>query len=345
MSLLGAPSRSHVADPIYGRPAQPTGRDNSSSRNLNVKEDPRNLPGNLLRKSINPINNTYLDENSYRGDGANVISDRLNFGGRRNVVGPPQIQYVQKPVERIVYEDEVLPAIAPINVIDDSINQNARNILAEVMAKACLLVMEGNRLKWVDAQRTAELTRLRGGVPMQMNLMPTTTPIVRPPVVSPTVIRPTTFAAPTTVIRPSYTTTTTVPQVVRPAVPVVASPVPTVIRPTTGAYTSTVGAAPLGIRTSAGVVTRVNQVGSNVGAPVRVSQQTLAPITTGYTSGQVVTSGYAGSPVITSGAVGVPRTMGAYPATAGPIRSSGVQIGSGPGGVTLGTASGAPIVR
>ncbi len=346
--MLGAPRHSHIVDPIYGRPAQPTGRNPSGANNLSVKEDPRTLPGNTLRKSINPINNTFLDESSWRGDGASVISDRLNFGGRREVVGPPQIQYVDRPVERIVYEDEILPAVAPVNIIDDSINQNARNILAESMAKVCLLIMEGNRLKWVESQRTAELTRMRGGVafvPTPLGIPPV--PVVASTVTTP-IVRPTTtvVSAPTTtVLRPSYTATTS--PIIRPTTGVVTSTVPTVIRPTTGVVTTT-GVAPLGIRTTPGVVTRVSQVSTNVGAPIRVSGATF-----GTTGAYTTTTGTFGSPVVATGAAGIPvvanttSTMvnpyttglgvarpvgGAISTGTVPIRSSGVAIGSTPGG-------------
>src|SRR3990167_1606575 len=37
-----------------------------------------------LGKSLNPLKNTRLDENSVRGDGANVISDRLSFGNKKH---------------------------------------------------------------------------------------------------------------------------------------------------------------------------------------------------------------------------------------------------------------------
>lgn len=167
-----------IGDPIAGRPAQPTGRAASGATNLEVIEDPRVFAASNLRSSLNPVSNTYLDESSWRGDGANVISDRLNFGGRRFVEGPAQVQYVQKPVERIVYEDEiaVAPVIAPI--IDDSINQNARNILAEAMARVALLIMENNRLKYIENLRTTQL----GGVRTVGFQQTTQMPVALPPV-------------------------------------------------------------------------------------------------------------------------------------------------------------------
>ncbi len=170
----------HELNPSKGHPAEPTGRLNSSSANLNVREDPKAHPESTLNKSLNNINNTYLDENSRRGDGANVISDRLNFGGGRSMVeGPPQIQYVTKEIIKEVYEDEYLPAVTPVEVFDDSININGKNILAETMAKAALLIMENNRLRWVESQRTAEITRLRA-VPI-----PAPQPVVRTVVATP----------------------------------------------------------------------------------------------------------------------------------------------------------------
>lgn len=79
-----------IGDTIYGRPSQPTGRASAGTSNLERKEDPRDLKNSNLNLSTNPINNTQLDESSWRGEGANTISDRLNFGGGKRVIeGPP----------------------------------------------------------------------------------------------------------------------------------------------------------------------------------------------------------------------------------------------------------------
>lgn len=79
-----------IGDTIYGRPSQPTGRSSAGTSNLERKENPRDLKNNALNLSTNPINNTMLDESSWRGEGVNTISDRLNFGGGKRVIeGPP----------------------------------------------------------------------------------------------------------------------------------------------------------------------------------------------------------------------------------------------------------------
>lgn len=174
-----------IGDPLYGRPAQPTGRPSGSSRNLAVPEDPRAFAANDLNRSLNPINNTFLQDNSWRGDGANVISDRLNFGGRRVIEGQPQIQYVPREVVREVYEDEYLPAIAPAPIIDDQINANARNILAEAMARVALLLMENNRLKMIEARKLSEIQAFGFRPPMvQQQPIIQTIAAPRPPVVT-----------------------------------------------------------------------------------------------------------------------------------------------------------------
>lgn len=144
-----------------------------------------------LSKSRNHLIERDLNDDFVRGGGANVISDRLNFSQRRVVQGPPQIQYVDNIIERVVPAPAAggRRGIAPgqsgavSGDVDDSINITARNILAEAEAKVALLIMEGNRLKWLEAQRREELRRLRGGQtsPQPIPAPPTSTVRPNPP--------------------------------------------------------------------------------------------------------------------------------------------------------------------
>ena len=214
-----------------GAPRVPLAPSQGNSLAPTANQNDPNIQRDRLGKSLNTLNNTWLDENSVRGDGANVISDRLNFGNRKQVEGPPQIIYVPKPVSKVVYEDVVVDSPS---VVDDSLNNNARSIVAESQAKIALLLMENNRLRWLVSQRNQELTRLRSA-PVVTRVEPVVTKIVQPvtqvtqviqaPPSCPTCLRPfphgwtgpglTTTTG--TVVRTSggYTTSTVAPSVVR----------------------------------------------------------------------------------------------------------------------------------
>ncbi len=123
-----------------------------------------------ISKSRNHLIERDLNDDFVRGGGANVISDRLNFSQRRVVQGPPQVQTVYNYIDKIIPHPDAKSgrrAIAAGDEVDDSINITARNILAEAEAKVALLIMEGNRLKWLEAQRREELRRLKGVQPTQ----------------------------------------------------------------------------------------------------------------------------------------------------------------------------------
>ena len=45
-------------------------------------------------------------------------------------------------------------------VVDDSINTNARNILAESQARVALFLMENNRLRYYESQLVSEIRKL-----------------------------------------------------------------------------------------------------------------------------------------------------------------------------------------
>jgi hypothetical protein len=183
--------RAPQGDPLYGRGSQPTGN-YQNPNNLNTTGRPSNgLHDSQVNKIPNKLNDTYIDEHEqvWRGDGANVISDRLNFGGGQTVIqGAPQVQYVTREVVREVVEEERVTS-APVYSYDDSINVNGRNILAESMAKVALLIMENNRLKWVESQRVAELTRLRS-IPVVIERPVEVKTIVQAPPCCPTCLRP-----------------------------------------------------------------------------------------------------------------------------------------------------------
>lgn len=281
----------HELNPSRGHPAEPTGRLNSSSANLNVKEDPKSFQNSNLNKSLNRINETYLDENSRRGDGANVISDRLNFGGGRSFVeGPPQIQYVPKEIIKEVYEDEYLPATTPVDIMDDSININGKNILAETMAKAALLIMENNRLRWVESQRTAELTRLRS-VPIPAP-QPAMISVVAPPLPPPqptmiTVVAPPPPPQPVITIAPQ-------PAIVRTVVEPAPVPIcPTCHRAWPG---GPINATTTGFRSSHTYTT----IGTTAPLGTRISGTTVPVVTrtSGATGPIVARSSISGVPVI-----------------------------------------------
>lgn len=98
-----------------------------------------------------------------RGDGANVVSDRLNFGAGappQTVIGEPTIEYRQVYIDKFVEEPQIVNTPGRVHY-DDSININITNILAESYAKVALLLMENNRIRWLEAQRDAELEKLR----------------------------------------------------------------------------------------------------------------------------------------------------------------------------------------
>ena len=158
-----------------------------------------------ISKSRNHLIERDLNDDFVRGGGANVISDRLNFSQRRVVQGPPQVQTVYNYIDKIIPHPDAKSgrrAIAAGDEVDDSINITARNILAEAEAKVALLVMEGNRLKWLEAQRREELRRLKGGQPTPQQA-PTTRVVQQ---------TPTPQQAPTTRVVPQAPTTTYVPQ-------------------------------------------------------------------------------------------------------------------------------------
>jgi hypothetical protein len=199
-NLMSVPQgRNPIGDPLYGKPSQPTNRLPVQNQTGNVNSGARpGEPNADLNRSYNQLNNTYLDENSWRGDGANVISDRLNFGGGKTIIqGEPQIQYIPKEIITEVYEEEYAPSkissLAPTVTYDDTININGKNILAESMAKVSLLIMENNRLRWLESQRNAELARLKSA-PVQIAvpikpIIPTRVVVEAPPA-CPTCQRP-----------------------------------------------------------------------------------------------------------------------------------------------------------
>lgn len=242
-----------------------------------------------LGKSLNTLNNTWLDENSVRGDGANVISDRLNFGNRKQVEGPPQVIYVPKPVTKVVYEDVFVDSPS---VVDDSLNNNARSILAESQAKIALLLMENKRLHYRVAQRVQELARLRS-TPVTQIVQPTTVQVVTP-VVQQAPVRQVYVASNQPVIRRSVVTpvTTTAPTVIRRsnvsyATPITTTTAPTVYRTSNVSYAApTTSVAPTVIRRSN--VTYSNPTTStlpvNTYTPTYSTGVTRVAPTTGYTT-------------------------------------------------------------
>lgn len=178
IQMLGS-NRNLGGDPLYGRQQQQANPQRANNGAAYPQDQPRaGIParnvadqsGNekdaLNRSRRNPINNVELNEASVRGDGANIISDRLNFGGVKKIIeGAPQVVFVPKEVVKEVEVEEVVPGRAQV-ILDDSVNANARNILAESMAKVALLIMENNRLKWVESQRNAEIARLTSAPPV-----------------------------------------------------------------------------------------------------------------------------------------------------------------------------------
>lgn len=89
-------------------------------------------PDILLRQS-------YVDNLlARRGEGQDAVSDRLNAGPKIQKERP----VVEKIIEKVIWRDE--PArtqtqVVTKQVVDDRINREARNILAETMAKVALL--------------------------------------------------------------------------------------------------------------------------------------------------------------------------------------------------------------
>jgi hypothetical protein len=227
---------------------QPTNPQTGAATNPATKPAANNQgKSNLgdISKSRNYLIERDLNDDFVRGGGANVISDRLNFSQRRVVQGPPQIHYVDNPIEKVIpYQDAAIGgrrAIASNNETDDSINITARNILAEAEAKVALLIMEGHRLKWLEAQRREELRRLKSqAVPLPPTTQPPVTRVVQSPVPAPPttrVVQQSPSPQPTTrvVQQPAVVSTSPVVQRVSQTNPVVVQQPTRVVRaePTT----------------------------------------------------------------------------------------------------------------
>lgn len=152
-----------IAYPTDDNPWQSMTMNNTLLEKKNVQRSRSPSPGSGRRLSLNKLNNTYIDDDAARGDGANTISDRLNFGGPQRVIqADPIIEYVPVFVEKeeVKYIKEEVSAVPEI-IYDDSINQNAINIVAEGMSKIALLIMENNRLRLQESNADNELAQLR----------------------------------------------------------------------------------------------------------------------------------------------------------------------------------------
>lgn len=107
---------------------------------------------------------SYLSGDVPRGEGLTYVSDRLNYG--KAAPKPPR-EVVEVIKEKIIWKDApadhtaVHSEVVTKQVVDDSININARNILAEAMARSALLVMENNRLRYKEKQVVQEINSLR----------------------------------------------------------------------------------------------------------------------------------------------------------------------------------------
>lgn len=101
-----------------------------------------------------------------RGEGISQISDRLNQAPKRAPSQAPAPSIVSM-VAPIIQKPQPAPVVqaAPVietrRVVDDSVNKQARNMLAEAMAKVALLVMENNRLKYKESNLVKDLKAIK----------------------------------------------------------------------------------------------------------------------------------------------------------------------------------------
>ena len=272
----------------------------TASQNTSNLPQGSNQKLNDLGKSRNLVTGVELNDESTRGDGANIISDRLNYNPKKVVQGPPQIKYEYKTVEVPKYVE--MPATDKKASILD--NTHAINILAEAEAKVALLIMEGNRLKWLEAQRKSELARIRGTTTQQTTVPATTNRVSQ---AAPTYSN----TQPSRVVQGAPSTTYTT-----------GAPVNTTSYPArTPATTYTTGAPTTTYTTGAPSTTYTTGAPSTTyttGAPVTRTSNTTrvvqgAPSTT-YTTGAPSTTYTTGAPVT--------RTSGTY-TTTGPTTTTG----------------------
>jgi hypothetical protein len=158
-------------------PTKPTGQETTTKPTLIDSNASQKAPvNNTLAKPV-PVpavpaqvptgKQSYITGDVPRGEGINYVSDRLNFGKAAPPKPQPPREVVEVIKEKIIWKDDpnqntnARTEVVTKQVVDDSININARNILAEAMARSALLVMENNRLRYKERQVVQDINALR----------------------------------------------------------------------------------------------------------------------------------------------------------------------------------------